>query len=88
MTHTHLIRRGLLAAVFLGLAVGTARAGVVINIDQVGSDVVMTGSGSINLTGLTFVSSDDAISAGIDPPDATVVVGPPGVPGAPAIPLC
>jgi hypothetical protein len=37
----------------MGLS-GNAQAGVVININQVGSDVVATGGGTINLTDLTY----------------------------------
>jgi hypothetical protein len=40
-------------ALLLG-SVGQARAGIIININQVGADVVATGSGSIDLTGLTL----------------------------------
>jgi hypothetical protein len=46
------------AAAVLGLTTaGHAEAGVVITIEQVGSDVVAQGSGSINLSGLTFDGS-------------------------------
>ena len=40
------------AVAALVLLVGTTRAGVIIDIDQVGPDVVATGSGTLDLTGL------------------------------------
>jgi hypothetical protein len=45
-------RRFLWGLAALLLVAGTARSGFVINIDQVGGDVVATGSGFIDLTGL------------------------------------
>ena len=36
------------------LSVGPAQAGYIVTLQQVGPDVVATGSGAINLTGLTF----------------------------------
>jgi hypothetical protein len=66
-TRTHMIRRMMLAGVFLAVAVGTSQAGVIIDINQVGSDVVETGSGTIDLTGLTGPSTYDTFYAAIQP---------------------
>jgi PEP-CTERM motif len=54
---------------------GHAQAGVVININQVGSDVVATGSGTFNLTDLTY-SYSGGNSAGIDASVAALEMGP------------
>src|ERR1041385_7840213 len=50
---------GILALVSLvGLGITqSARANFIVTINQVGTDVVVTGSGTIDLTGLTFVTS-------------------------------
>ena len=42
-------------AILIGLSAPSAQAGYVVDLTQVGSDVVATGSGAIDLTGLTFV---------------------------------
>jgi hypothetical protein len=47
----------------------------VVTLEQVGSDVVATGSGPIDLTGLTFLARDSA-SAFINPSIATITTGP------------
>jgi hypothetical protein len=68
----------LLAVVVLLIGFGPsalpARAGFLITIEQVGSNVVVTGSGSIDLTGLTPTTSTSG--AGITPDFADLVVGP------------
>ncbi len=47
----------LIALVFACLGIRqSAQAGYIVTLQQVGPDVVATGSGAINLTGLTFVS--------------------------------
>ncbi len=55
------LRDWLMAAAVLTLTItgvgGKVQAGLVININQVGSDVVMTGSGTINLADLTYNST-------------------------------
>jgi hypothetical protein len=58
-----------------------ARAGVIITISEVGSDVVVSGSGILNLAGL---GSPQAIGtkAELDPSIAIALVGPPGIAGA------
>jgi hypothetical protein len=49
-----------------------------VTLDQVGSNVVATGSGAINLTGLTFVGTFTAVSA-IGPNQALIQFGASGV---------
>jgi hypothetical protein len=57
---------GLSALAALGLVIGAAgqaRASLMLTMTQVGSDVVVSGSGSANLAGLTFVITGQAASA-------------------------
>ena len=54
---------------------GRADAGVVINVEQVGNDIVASGGGTLNLTDLTFVSEAGAIAAIITDP-AFIGMGP------------
>ncbi len=54
---------------------GKIQAGVVININQVGNDVVATGSGTIDTTDLTFEAATTEY-AGIQPNAADSVFGP------------
>jgi hypothetical protein len=68
-------RAALAAALGLMAMVGWAEAGVIIAIDQVGSDVVATGSGTIDLTGLTFLSNELALTV-LNPSIALIVMGP------------
>ena len=42
------------AAMLIGLSAPPAQAGYVVDLTQVGGDVVATGSGPIDLTGLSF----------------------------------
>jgi hypothetical protein len=60
----------------VGLAAigGRAEASVVIDISQVGSDVVATGGGTIDLMGLTFLGSG-LEGAGVIPKFAAVLFG-------------
>jgi hypothetical protein len=58
----------------MGLS-GTAQADVIINIDQVGSDVVATGTGTINLTDLGGADSG-ANGAGLQANNSTLIMGP------------
>lgn len=51
------IKNSLIAAALLCAAVGAANAAVTINVDQVGSDVVFTSGGSINLAAANFLTS-------------------------------
>ena len=73
----------LIALVFASLGIRqSAQAGYIVTLQQVGPDVVATGSGPINLTGLTFVSSAAALfnpeifpGAGVQA-DGDIVTGP------------
>lgn len=64
-----------LAATVLGLVAGTSRADITIDIVQDGSNVDVTGSGSINLSGLAFDYTASG-TAGTTPDMAAVVAGP------------
>src|SRR5438045_6581379 len=68
----------LIALVFACLGIRqSAQAGFIVTLQQVGSDVVATGSGAIDLTGLTFVShSPFSLIGWIVPSDATIRTGP------------
>jgi hypothetical protein len=57
-----------------GVSVRPAHAGYIVTLQQVGSDVVATGSGSIDLTGLSFLQTLP-ISTGISPFTAFIETG-------------
>jgi hypothetical protein len=66
----------LIALVFACLGIRqSAQAGYIVTLQEVGSDVIATGSGAINLTGLTFLAHFHLTSA-IGPQDATIRTGP------------
>ena len=48
------------AAMLIGLSAPSAEAGYIVDLTQQGADVVATGSGAIDLTGLTFVNTFSA----------------------------
>ena len=73
-------RRMAMAAAVLGLMVGPTRADVTITIQQVGPNVVATGSGSIDLTGLTLLAHDSGGSASLWPGEPVAVMGPTSLP--------
>lgn len=52
-----------------------AHAIYTISLTQVGSDVVMSGSGQINTTGMTSAASVSSCSSRFDPPGTTVCLG-------------
>ena len=62
-------------AMLIGLSALPAQAGYVVDLTQVGSDVVATGSGAIDTTGLSFVSSFNN-SAFIGPSIGLIYTGP------------
>lgn len=70
------IRRGLLLVMSLPLAVATVRADVTININQVGSDVIMSGSGTIDLTDLDSGGLLQLVTQ-VSPSDNTILLGTP-----------
>src|SRR5215467_10255944 len=49
------------------LSVRPAQAGYTVTLQQVGPDVVATGSGAINLTGLNFSQSATGVNPGLRP---------------------
>ena len=61
----------------LGLAAiaPSANANVIIQIQEVGGNVVATGNGTINLTGLSFFTSS-TFGGSVNPSNANVIVGP------------
>jgi len=72
-----------MAALILLLgAVNKSHAGVIIDVTQVGSDVVVQGSGTINLTDLTLTAGYGGGHAFLRPAYAWVIVGPTYPPGA------
>jgi len=58
------------------LSVRPAEAGYTVTLQEVGPDVVATGSGAINLTGLTFDTSA-FVNSEMRPSPATILTGPP-----------
>jgi PEP-CTERM motif len=67
----------LCAAMLIGLSAPSAQAGYVVDLTQVGSDVVATGSGAIDLTGLFFLGSI-SLSSQLDPNGPAILTGPAG----------
>ena len=63
------------AAMLIGLSAPSAQAGYVVDLTQVGSNVVATGSGPIDLTGLSFFESRQE-AAGLLPSTNFVNTGP------------
>jgi hypothetical protein len=60
------------------LATGPARAGVIININQVGTDVVVTGRGTLDTTDLRMVALDHDAVTHINPNLGFIILGPAG----------
>jgi hypothetical protein len=75
-------RIGLLSACFAALAIsglaGPAEAGYVVTLTQEGSNVVATGSGTINLTDLTFAGPGES-GGNLAPNISLITIGPPTV---------
>ena len=63
------------AAMLIGLSAPPARAGYVVDLTQQGSNVVATGSGAIDLTGLLFNGSGTT-DAALFPLDGQIETGP------------
>jgi hypothetical protein len=63
------------AAMLIGLSALSAQAGYVVDLTQQGSNVVATGSGAIDLTGLTFSGSTFLVSV-ITPSGPDMLAGP------------
>src|SRR3984957_10689097 len=68
---------GAALAAMMGARLSTqpAQAGYIVTLEQVGSDVVATGGGFIDLDGLTFFNNE-APSAAIFPSIAEIITGP------------
>lgn len=62
------------AAILIGLAAPPAQAGYVVDLTQAGGNVVATGSGAIDLTGLSFLVAGGA-SASIGPRAGLIFTG-------------
>jgi hypothetical protein len=61
-----------------GLSVRPAQAaGYVLTLQQVGPNVVATGSGALDLTGLTFIQNSTGGSGEVGPIDGTILTGAP-----------
>lgn len=66
---------GVAMLVGVGLCAPEAQAGYTVTLAQVGPDVVATGSGTIDLTGLTYEYEGDS-TAGLVPNEANINTGP------------
>ncbi len=53
-----------------------ARAAYIVTLEQEGTSVVATGSGTIDLTDLTFVVTGNVLGAQMDPNEGLVITGP------------
>lgn len=73
----------ILATALLVLGVADSRADVIVTIEEVGSDVVASGAGSIDLSGLTQINTV-ATSTGIAAATAELFLGPSTQNGNPA----
>jgi hypothetical protein len=72
---TFVTRMAIVAAMFIGLSAPSAQAGYLVDLTQQGSDVVATGSGSIDLTGLTLSGESIALFA-LFPAGGHIITGP------------
>jgi hypothetical protein len=62
------------AAMLIGLCTPSAQAGFVVDLTQEGSNVVATGSGAIDLTGLEFLFSSRGVGL-LSPNNGTLAIG-------------
>jgi hypothetical protein len=67
---------GAAAAIGVGLSAPSVQAGYVVDLTQQGGDVVATGSGSIDLTGLSLLDGTESPASGMSPADGLIVTGP------------
>jgi hypothetical protein len=63
-------------AMLIGLTVTPTQAGYVVDLTQQGSNIVASGSGAIDLSGLTFFSSLGGPSSLINPGEGIILTGP------------
>jgi len=75
MTNKSLILGVVTTLIGTGLAAPPAQAGYVVTLEQKGSDVVATGSGAIDLTGLSFVFTNTSHSALVAPGLGEITTG-------------
>ena len=76
---TRIVGTAALGAVMVigsSLSAPPAQAGYIVTLTQAGTSVVASGSGLIDLTGLTFESSASNITIAINPSVGTMVIGP------------
>jgi hypothetical protein len=64
--------------IMCGITVRSAQAGYIVTLQQVGPNVVATGSGAIDLTGLSFLDSGVGSAPGLTPSSAIIFTGPTG----------
>jgi hypothetical protein len=67
---------GVAVAIGLGVSVLPARAAYVVDLRQVGKDVVATGTGEIDLSALTFLGVTEGAASLITPSDGNIITGP------------
>ena len=72
---------GLGTAILIGLSAPSAQAGYVVDLTQQGPNVVATGSGAIDLTGLTVFRKGVGARTGVDPVDGVMFTGGPAKAG-------
>lgn len=70
------VTAALAIAITFGLLIRNAQADYIVTLQQVGSNVVATGSGAFNLTGLTFDFSFAASGIGISASTGSIGLGP------------
>ena len=68
------------AAMLIGLFAQSAQAGYIVDLSQVGSNVIASGNGAIDLTGLSFFHSFAKLAL-IHPSDALIYMGEPDISG-------
>ena len=66
---------GMAALIGLGLSAPPAEAGYIVTLTQMGSNVVATGSGTIDLAALSFFSPQDPLAAQVDPANGEINIG-------------
>jgi hypothetical protein len=70
------IAPGTACALLLGATVGANASSYVVTIDQVGTSVVATGSGAIDLTGLTLINTFLSFDPEVVPARPIILIGP------------